>query len=154
MFVIGKEITKKRTKTNEHIMNILNNNQFFGIKKPKESQISFQYSQINKKDLKKILQEKKAALQEEKEKRNEIRDEIFQPAYCRKIHTKRGFLKSEEVSRTVNNKEPLQKILPQKIPAIIEKVEETAQPSPLPPSPKAEVASPPSVPKEKPKTAS
>ena len=52
MFVIGTEKQNKGLKTNEHIMNILNNNQFFYTQKPKEKQISFQYSHINKRDLK------------------------------------------------------------------------------------------------------
>jgi len=53
-----------------------------------------------------------------------MRDEIFQPVYWRKLHDKRNYLKSEDISRTLNNKEPLQTFVDQKIHTIPENIDE------------------------------
>lgn len=65
----------------------------------------------------------KKALNAEREKRMELRGDIFQPVYCRKIHDKRNWLKSEEVSRTANNKETLKDFVDQKIILMKEEIE-------------------------------
>ena len=95
------------------------------------------------------------ALLAEKEKKQEMRDEIFKPAYWRKLHNKRNNLKSEEISRTINNQEPLQTYVDQNINTIVEKVVENKQetetkidsPKPIP---KKSIT----MPRSKPKTAS
>ena len=106
IFVTANE--KPETKSiwkNEQIMNILNSNQLFYTQKREE--VNFYQTAVKNQNLKKVLDDKKKALLAEQEQRMKNRGEIFQPVYCRKIDRKRHWLKSEEVSRTVHNKEPL-----------------------------------------------
>lgn len=126
MFVIGNEIVKTdKVKKNEQIMNILNTNQiFYSQNNSKSEPLEILENTLKKKDLKKIIQEKKRMLVEEREKRMQIRAEIFQPVYCKKIQSKRNCLKSEEVARTVHNKEPLKEFVDQKISTLVEEKQE------------------------------
>ena len=58
MFVIGKErVVRKEIKNNEYIMNIINSNKIFYTQKPKEE--NFKYNKMDKKEIKRILHEKK-----------------------------------------------------------------------------------------------
>jgi aspartokinase len=91
MFVTANErVEPKNIRKNDQIMQILNNNQLFYTQKPQDRQITFYENSFKQKDLKKILHEKKKALEEEREKRMQMRDEIFKPVYCRKFHVKRS----------------------------------------------------------------
>lgn len=82
MFVTANErIEPKKIRKNDHIMQILNSNQLFYTQKPQDKQITFYGSSFKQKDLKKILHEKNKALEEEREKRMQMRDEIFKPVY-------------------------------------------------------------------------
>lgn len=87
MFVIANEIEQTKTiHDNEHILKIVNSNQIFQAQNPAPMHATFY--QTRHRDIKKIIQEKKQALLEEREKKNKIRDEIFQPVYCRKFNGK------------------------------------------------------------------
>lgn len=161
MFVTANErIEPKNIRKNDQIMQILNSNQLFYTQKPQDRQITFYENSFKQKDLKKILHEKKKALEEEREKRMQMRDEIFKPVYCRKFHVKRSWLKSEDVSRTTNNKEPLKEFVDQNIPnlkeeKIREKAEVQVEPVSIPPADIPEIKKTViNLPKPKPKTAS
>jgi hypothetical protein len=131
MFVICNEVVKtEKVKKNEHIMNILNTNQiFYSQNNSKTEPLEILENTMKKTDLKKIIQEKKRMLIEEREKRMQIRAEIFQPVYCKKIQSKRTCLKSEDVARTVNNKEPLKEYVDQKISTLVEEKHEEDAPN-------------------------
>lgn len=80
MFVIANEREKMRTiHDNEHILKIVNSNQIFQTQNPVP--IHHTFYQTRQRDIKKIIQDKKQALLEEREKKSKIRDEIFQPVY-------------------------------------------------------------------------